>query len=96
MDFQCPCFPGNKFKKRENGKVTRVDVAKTFINTDHFMVHITVFPTTSHILQSQTGQSIHNKIQSKRPDFQLHELHRQLLGRNYHNVPLSQEAEAPF
>lgn len=34
------------------------------------MVYITVFPTTSHILQSQTGQRIHNKIQSKGPDFQ--------------------------
>lgn len=52
MDFQCPCFLHNKFKKRENGKDIRVDLAKAFINTDHFMVHITVFPTTSHILQS--------------------------------------------
>lgn len=67
MDFQCPCFLGNKFKKGENGKDTRVDLAKAFINTDPSVVHIT---TISHILQSQNGQRIHNKTQSKRPDFQ--------------------------
>lgn len=70
MDFQCPCFVGNKFKKRENGKDIRVDLAKSFINTDHFMVHITLFPTVSHVLQSHIGQRIHNKIQEKSPDFQ--------------------------
>lgn len=70
MHFPCAGFLGNKFKKRENGKDPRVDLAKTFINTDHFMVHITVCPTTSHMLQSQTDQRIHNKIRSMRPDFQ--------------------------
>lgn len=66
--FSVLFFLGYKVKKRDNGKDTRVELAKTFINTDHFMVHVTVFPT-SHILQSQTGQRIYNKMQSKRPDF---------------------------
>lgn len=39
MHFQRPCFLGNKFKKRENGKDTRVDLAKAFINRSFYAPH---------------------------------------------------------